>query len=279
MANKALVPAVQKEVVFYEDMITAVLLEEKGEREVYVSIRQMCELLGVSYQGQIRRINDDPVLSKQVKGVNITFTPSNSRAGGGAQETNCLPLDYLNGWLFGINAKRVKEEVRERLILYQERCYKVLAEAFQEGRLTADLSFEDLLANDTPAAQAYKMAEAIMKMARQQLYLEAQLETHTSQLVDHEQRLEDIEATLGDPGRFITPDQAMQISQAVKAIGIEIQKRTKKNEFGAIYGQLYRDFGITSYKQLPAHKFERVMAWLTDSYRSVTGATGDDLPF
>ncbi|MFO7683591.1 MAG: phage antirepressor N-terminal domain-containing protein [Chloroflexota bacterium] len=278
MANKALVPAVQKEVVFYEDMITAVSVEEKGEREVYVSIRQMCELLGVSYQGQIRRINDDPVLSKQVKGVNITFTPSSSR-GGGAQETNCLPLDYLNGWLFGINAKRVKEEVRERLILYQERCYKVLAEAFQEGRLTADPSFEDLLANDTPAAQAYKMAQAIMKMARQQLYLEAQLETHTSQLLDHEQRLEDIESTLGDPGRFITPDQAMQISQAVKAIGIEIQKRTKKNEFGAIYGQLYREFGITSYKQLPAHKFERVMAWLTDSYRSVTGATGDDLPF
>jgi len=91
--------------------------------------------------------------------------------------------------------------------------------------------------------------------------------------------LELIEAQLGASDRYVTNVQAMQISQAVKAIGIEIQKRTKKNEFGAIYGQLYREFGITSYKQLPAHKFERVMAWLTDSYRSITGATGDDLPF
>ncbi|MCZ7674295.1 MAG: hypothetical protein M5U34_47765 [Chloroflexi bacterium] len=276
MANKVLAPAVQKEVVFYEDMITAVLVEEKGQREVYVSIRQMCELLGVSYQGQIRRINDDPVLSKQVKGVNITFTPSSSR-GGGVQETNCLPLDYLNGWLFGINAKRVKEEVRERLILYQERCYKVLTEAFQEGRLTAGLSFEDLLANDTPAAQAYKIAAAIMKMARQQLLLESQLETHADRLVDHEQRLEEIEATLGDPGRLVTPDQAMQISQAVKAVAIAYGKQTRKNEFGGVYGELYRREGITSYKQLPGNRFQAVMEWLADWYSDVTN--GDGLPF
>jgi len=82
--------------VFYDDEITAILVEENGERELYVSIRQMCDLLGVSYQGQIRRINDDPVLSTKVKGVNITFTPSGGR-GGGAQQTNCLPIDYLNG--------------------------------------------------------------------------------------------------------------------------------------------------------------------------------------
>jgi ferritin-like metal-binding protein YciE len=278
VADNALVPIEQKQVVFYEDMITAILVERGEEREIYVSIRQMCDLLGVSYQGQIRRINDDPVLAKKMKGVNITFTPSGSR-GGGAQVTNCLPIDYLNGWLFGINANRVKEEVRERLIIYQEKCYKVLVEAFQEGRLTIEPSFDDLLASDTPAAQAYKMAAAIMKMARQQLLLEAQLETHTTQLVNHEQRLEEIEATLGDEGRFVTPDQASQISQAVKIIALELGKRTKKNEYGAVYGQMYRQFGITGYKQLPARQFEAAMKWLTDWYKRITGATGDEPPF
>jgi hypothetical protein len=105
------------------------------------------------------------------------------------------------------------------------------------------------------------------------------LETHATQLVNHEQRLEEIETTLGDSGRFVTPDQAMQISQAVKTIAAEIRKRTKKNEYGAMYGQLYREFGITSYKQLPANKFDDAMAWLTDMYRRVTGATGGELPF
>jgi len=276
MSDKAVVPASQKEVVFYDDMITAVLVKEKGEQEIYVPIRQICQLLGVSYQGQIRRINDDPVLSKQVKGVNVTLTPSGDR-GGGAQETNCLSLDYLNGWLFGINAKRVKAEVRDRLILYQERCYKVLAEAFQEGRLTAAPNFEDLLANDTPAAQAYKMAAAIMKMAQQQLMLEAQLETHASKIVDHEQRLEEIETTLGDPGRFVTPDQAMQISQGVKAVAIAYGKQTNRNEFGAVYGELYRKEGVTSYKQLPAQRFDAVMKWLAVWYQDVSGE--ENFPF
>mgnify|MGYP002713091678 CR=1 FL=1 len=276
MSDKAVVPVSQKEVVFYDDTITAVLVKEKDEQEIYVPIRQICQLLGVSYQGQIRRINDDPVLSKQVKGVNVTLTPSGGR-GGGAQETNCLSLDYLNGWLFGINAKRVKAEVRDRLILYQERCYKVLAEAFQEGRLTAAPNFEDLLANDTPAAQAYKMAAAIMKMAQQQLMLEAQLETHASKIVDHEQRLEEIETTLGDPGRFVTPDQAMQISQGVKAVAIAYGKQTKKNEFGAVYGELYRKEGVTSYKQLPASRFDAVMKWLADWFQDLTGE--EDFPF
>ena len=118
-----------------------------------------------------------------------------------------------------------------------------------------------------------------MKMARQQLLLEAQLQTHTTQLAVHEQRLEEIEATLGDPGRFVTPDQAMQISQAVKTLATEIEKRTKKNEYPAIYGQLYREFGITSYKQLPANRFDQAMKWLTDWYRRITGSTGGEIPF
>lgn len=285
MTDQALVPVVQKEVVFYEDVITAVQVAVNQEMQVYVPIRQICDLLGVSYQGQIRRINDDPVLSKQVKGVNITFTPLQGR-GGGAQITNCLPIDYLNGWLFGINANRVKPEVRERLIIYQEKCYKVLAEAFREGRLTAGPELDDLLVSDSPAAQAYKMASAIMQMARQQLLLEAEIESHAAQLEEHggrlesyEARLEEVETILGDPEHYVNPEQAMQISQAVKAIAVEIEKRTKKNEYGAIYGQLYREFGITSYKQLPANKFNQAMEWLTKWYRRITGATGGELPF
>lgn len=275
MANKALVPAVQKEVVFYEDMITAVLVKINGEDQIYVPLRPICDYLGLSYAGQRERVGRDPVLSENVHQIRI----SRSVEGGSDQEMICLALKFLPGWLFGVSVNRIKEELREKIIRYQRESYDVLWEAFQEGRLTADIAFDDLLASDTPAAQAYKMASAIMKMARQQLMLEAQLGTHTAQLQDHEQRIEEIEATLGDPGQHITPDQAMQISQAVKTVAIALEKKTKKNEYGAVYGQLYREFGITSYKQLPANRFDRAMKWLTEWYRRITGATGDDLPF
>lgn len=91
MAGKALVPVEQKEGAFYENMITAASVEEDGRQEVFVSIRQLCELFGVTYQGPMRRINVDPVLSKQVKGGNVAFTPSGDR---GVQEPNCLLLDF-----------------------------------------------------------------------------------------------------------------------------------------------------------------------------------------
>ncbi|RMG94933.1 MAG: DUF892 family protein [Chloroflexi bacterium] len=279
MAESALVPIEQKQVIFYDDEITAVLVQVEGERRIYVPLRPICEYLGLDWSAQTRRIRRDPVLSKWATFVAITATNPEKARKGGNPNMLCLPLDYLNGFLFGISATRVKPELREKVILYQERCYRVLFEAFQEGRLTTDSDFEDLLTNDSPAAQAYKMATAIMKMARQQLILEARLETHASKLEEHEQRLEELEASLGNPERFVTPDQAMQISQAVKAIAVEMQKKTNRNEYGAIYGQLYRQFGITSYKQLPANKFEEAMRWLTDWYQRVSGSAGDDVPF
>lgn len=279
MANKALTPVIQKEVAFYEDTVTAVLIQTNGRQEILVPIRPICDYLGVDWSAQYRRINRDAVLAESVQGVAVTTTPSADGRGGGLQEMMCLPLKFLPGWLFGINADRVKAELREKIVRYQRECYDVLAEAFVAGRLTAETTFEDLLNSDTPAAQAYKMAAAIMKMAQQQLMLEAQLDSHSAQLTQHEQRLEEIESTLGDARRFVTADQAMQISQAIKTIAAEIQKRTKQNEYAKIYGQLYRQFGITSYKQLPANKFDQAMAWLTDFYRQITGATGDDLPF
>lgn len=131
-------PAVveQREVLFYDDRVTAVLVASGDERVVYVPLRPICELIGVDWSAQRKRVNGDPVLSRYVQGVAVTTTPSADGRGGGVQEAICLPLDYLNGWLFGINAERVRPEIRERVIRYQENCYRVLAEAFREGRLT-----------------------------------------------------------------------------------------------------------------------------------------------
>ncbi|MCA9944755.1 MAG: ORF6C domain-containing protein [Ardenticatenaceae bacterium] len=279
MAEKALVPVEQKEVLFYDDEIPAVLIQMGDEQDIYIPLRPICDHLGLDWSAQTRRVRRDPILSKYVRFVAITATNPEDAQKGGNPNMLCLPLDYLNGFLFGISANRVKDDLRDRVLLYQERCYRVLHEAFQEGRLTAVTEFEELLSSDTPAAQAYKMAQAIMQMARQQLLLESRLEAQDNQLIDHEQRLEELEATLGDTGRFVTPDQAMQISQAIKTIAGEIQKRTKQNEYGKIYGQLYRQFGITSYKQLPASKFNDAMMWLTNMFRNITGATGDEVPF
>lgn len=257
-----LIPAEQKTVLFYDDEITAVRLEDG---RVFVPVRPLCDRLGVDWSAQRRRINRDAVLSEESKGVAVTATP------GGQQEMMCLPLDYISGWLFGINADRVNSDVRDRLIRYQRECYKVLAEAFQDGRLTTDpdVDIEALLHQDSPAAQAYQIAMAVVRMARQQLILEArleehgvQLDQHGNQLGEHTERLDQLEAAVS--GKHVTEAQAMQISQAVKAVALAIGKKTKRNEFGAVYGELYRKFSVSGYKQIPQRRFQEAMDFLNE---------------
>ncbi|MCP4419917.1 MAG: hypothetical protein GY805_25165 [Chloroflexi bacterium] len=273
MTNKALVPVEQKQVIFYDDEITTVLVQIEGEEKIYVPVRPVCDFLDVSWTGQRRRINRDAVLSEEIRSVNVTFTePTRTRQ----ISTLCLPLDYISGFLFGINPERTKPEIKDKLIRYQRECYKVLAEAFQEGRLTADSSFDDLLrqASDD-VVEAYQIAQAIMKLARNQIVLESRLDDHGQALEDHSHRLETIEADMHQKDRYISESQATQISQAVKSIAITLGKQTGRNEFGATWGEFYRKFGISKYRYLPVSKFDEALAWLNDFFQSLT----DDSPF
>ncbi|KJU83650.1 protein containing Phage P22, antirepressor protein, partial [Candidatus Magnetobacterium bavaricum] len=112
-------PAV-RQITFHEDTLTAI--ERNGK--VYVAMRPIVETLGLNWSGQYLLIQRDPVLSKDVC---VIQTPSP----GGPQETVCLPLKYLNGWLFKISTRRIKNpDTRSKLIRYQEECYEVLFEHF-----------------------------------------------------------------------------------------------------------------------------------------------------
>jgi hypothetical protein len=45
----------------------------------------------------------------------------------------CLPLEYLNGWLFKVPASRYKGWKREAVIRYQKKCYLALHDYFIHG--------------------------------------------------------------------------------------------------------------------------------------------------
>lgn len=76
--------------------------------------------------------------------------------------------------------------------------------------------------------------------------------------------------------RFITAAQASRISQAVKAVAIALGKVSGRNEFGGVYGELYRRFEVTSYKEIPARRYQEAMDFLNEWYQSLTQS---DLPF
>ena len=263
MTESAIVPVEQKTILFYEDELTAV---RTPDGRIFVPVRPIVERLGLNWSGQLARLRRDPVLQEEQR---VCVIHTHRR---GPQEAVCLPLDYLSGYLFGISADRVKPEYRDDVLRYQRECYKVLSEALQEGRLVGGAELEELLQTGDPdTIQAYQIAQAVMRLARSQLLLEARL---GGRIDEHESRLVALEATLAAPDRLVTQEQASQISQAVKAVALELGKKSGRNEFGAIYGELYRKFGITGYKMLPARRFEEAMRFLTDWHESLTGAGG-----
>ena len=189
----------QKTVEFYNDELVAVRVQGGT---VYVPIRPICDMLDISWPSQRNRIHRDEVLAQEVKNISIFITNTQGSTEGQHREVLCLPLEFVSGFLFGINATRVKPEVKSRLLRYQRECYKVLSEAFFEGRLSPDTDFETLLQNtDNPAVQAYKTFQALAKLARHQLILESRIDKH-------EERLEQLESVVGDTRHYITPSQS-----------------------------------------------------------------------
>jgi hypothetical protein len=252
--DKALIPSEQREIDFYGDELIVVLLDGQP----YIPIAPICDFLGVSWSGQSERIRRDAVLSEEALSLRVTRKESQR----GGREMVCLPLEYLNGWLFRINANRVRDELRERLIRYQKDCYRVLAQAFQ-GPATAPPS--------SSLAQIREMALAIASMAEQQMLLEGRV-TVTEARLDKaaivvgtiSQRLGRLESRL-QPGSHITEEQAAEISQKVKALASLLQEQSPgRNFYQSIFGELYRRYNVTSYKLIRQSQYPEVLAFLDE---------------
>jgi hypothetical protein len=117
-----------------------------------------------------------------------------------------------------------------------------------------------------------RMAEEQIEFDRRLVKTEGRLDQAAVVVTGMEKRLTAVERKL-TPGQAVTDEQASQVSQAVKAVALALGKTTGRNEFGAVYGELYRRFGITSYKMLPARRFEEAMKFLTQWHEELTGKT------
>jgi hypothetical protein len=251
--SQALVPTDVRSVDFYGDQVTGAVV---ASGTIYVPLRPICEYLGLSWGSQRNRIARDDVLHDQIRGVFITNTPG---AGGGTQEMLCLPLDLLPGFLFGVSTARIKPELREKITRYRRECFRRLWEAFKP----------DILGNVTitpPAEQsgaqiAYEMATAIQHLARQQLDFEQRLDRSARWAKTIEGRVASIEVQIGSDGQ-VSEAQAAEIAGAVKTVAHALEVRGAANGYQRVYGELYRRFGVSTYKSLPRSRLQEVLEWL-----------------
>ena len=106
-------------VPFYSDTIEAA---KNSDGVIYVSVKRVCESLGISFSPQRRKLQCDPL-----SGVIIMITPD---LRGNPQETCVIGLESLPAWLFKINSNKVSHAVREKLVQYQKEAKNVLSAWF-----------------------------------------------------------------------------------------------------------------------------------------------------
>ncbi|EIH4388939.1 phage antirepressor Ant [Escherichia coli] len=93
----------------------------------YVAMKPIVENLGMSWGTQQQK------LMKQLDKFNCIHM-NMVAADGKLRKLLCLPLKKLNGWLFSINPEKVRSDIRDKLIQYQEECFTVLHDYWTKGK-------------------------------------------------------------------------------------------------------------------------------------------------
>jgi len=259
--------------------------------ELYVGLRSMCANLGLQTNGQVRRIRADEVMVEGLRDVRVR-TPTR-----GLQTLQGLRLDIVPYWLSGIEPRRAKPELHDRLIAYKRWVVRRVWEAFaaETGIERSPAPASPEAGQDMTLEQIAQLGVAITTLARQQLAHEralaevrGHLATQEERLAAHDERLDRAAGVIREvirevravqtrlsAGATITDEQASAIQTLVRDIATAIARRDaaagaggRTNAYQALFGAMYRQYAVTSYKLIRADQFADVIAWLQEYQRA-----------
>jgi len=93
----------------------------------WVAMKPIVEGMGLSWPRQYQKMIDDEIMGPTIAEKGMVAEDGKRR------EMICLPEELLQGWLFTVNPKKVKPEIRDVVIRYKRECYAALHRAFTKG--------------------------------------------------------------------------------------------------------------------------------------------------
>lgn len=100
------------------------ILTAQHQEQVYVAMKPMVEALGLDWRSQHEKLRRN----KRYGDITIPLQTAS-----GVQDMLCIPMRKLNGWLFSINPSKVREDLREKVVAYQEECFEALYAYWHQG--------------------------------------------------------------------------------------------------------------------------------------------------
>ncbi|CAH3560285.1 hypothetical protein AI2795V1_1076 [Serratia marcescens] len=92
----------------------------------YVAMKPIVENLGLDWPTQHRKLLNS---NGKFNHCHMTMVAMDKKI----RDVLCIPLKKLNGWLFSINPSKVRADIRDKLIAYQEECFTVLHDYRTKG--------------------------------------------------------------------------------------------------------------------------------------------------
>lgn len=251
----------QATVIFAAAEIVAV--RNADDSYIYASFPHLCRAQGLDVESQLASISQHLVLDAGLLNFDLVI-------GKRVLTTPCLRASLIALWLAGIPSKRLKPDKQARIEYFQLQAGDVLNRFFGPGPETVAPGSAPAIVPAGSPEPAYAEGLAIARLAWEEaLKAQAKADEAAAKAAAVEavqevalQRLDRLEARLL-PREVITEEQATYITDLVKqaAIGLS-QKAGGGNFFGTVYGQLYRLFNVTSYKQLTQAQYPKAVAWL-----------------
>ncbi|NJM09061.1 hypothetical protein HC891_26995 [Candidatus Gracilibacteria bacterium] len=264
--------AEQLPVTLLESVVLAV---RRDNGQVYLSIRDICAALSLVRSAQQRRLRNHAVLSTGLGRFSI-------QTAGGPQIQTFIELEKVSAWLLGVNAARINEAMRARLIHFQTYLVREVHAAF--SRLTglpeqssAIEDLDDLGRVDTALtvlSERQSEIEQSQDRARQ-----AWREMH-DEMAALRARVEALEGQLqaaAPPAQnrpAISREQRGFIYQLVQAWADAATAADSRLSPGAARAACWvavkKRYLLAKYDHLPAAQYEDCVAFIRAQYRALT---------
>jgi hypothetical protein len=267
--NSALVPREQLPVTAFGSVVLAV---RHPDGTIYLSVRDLCDIIGIRRPSQMRRLRAHADLSQGLA-LFLVRTP------GGPQAQEFLSLEKIPAWLLSVSTARSAPEVQSKLSYLQSYLVREAYAAFarlaglpeQPSRAIEDLG--DLARIDIAVgalAERQAQIEQSQDLARNAW---RDLARQVRQLTDRLAALEQ-----GASGA-ISRGQRGHIYQLVQAWGAakaaQEPRLSRSAAYMSVWAALKARFRVARYEDLPAARYDECVRFVRDAYRALTGAELD----
>ncbi len=253
-----MIPTETLGVTFFEHPCLAV---RSTDGTIYVSVRDLCDAVGLRAHGQLRRLRADDDLRDGLQTFRVTTA-------GGPQDQEFLILEFVPTWVSSVQRSRASMTVRERLKYLRLFAIRETYNAFArtaglpEGESRAIEDLRDLEQFD----------DAMTTIAERQRALEESQQKARSAWRDLDMRVRALEEQVGG---VLSTSQRGHIYQLVHAWAsarvVREPEVSRREIFQACWGAIKTRYRLAKYEHLPAAQYTDCVSYIHGAYQRLTG--------